>query len=94
MLFPIQWEEPFGLAMIEAMGAGTPVVASRRGAAPEIIDEGLTGFTVDSIEEMADRVRDAALIDPGECAARAHERFSPARMARDYEALFLGEASM
>ncbi len=81
---PLRWEEPFGLVMIEAMLAGCPVVAFRRGAAPEVIEPGVTGFLVGDVGEMAAALRDADRIDRIACAARARARFSAERMARDY----------
>lgn len=88
MIFPIQWEEPFGLAMVEAMACGTPVVAFRRGAAKELVEPGLTGFLVDSVDEMVARVGEVGQIDPAACARRARERFSPKRMGDGYEAVY------
>lgn len=88
MLFPIQWEEPFGLAMVEAMASGTPVVATRNGAAPELIEEGVTGFLADDVEGLVEGVRRCGEIDSGRCAERARERFSPARMAEGYEDVY------
>jgi glycosyltransferase involved in cell wall biosynthesis len=87
-LFPIAWEEPFGLVMIESMLVGTPVVAFARGAAPEVIDEGVTGFLVRNTAEMLDRVRGVAAIDRRRCRARARQRFGSARMARDYARVY------
>jgi glycosyltransferase involved in cell wall biosynthesis len=88
MLFPIQWEEPFGLAMVEAMVSGTPVIAFKRGAAAELIEEGLTGFLVDSVDEMVERVGRLGEIDSEKCSKRARDRFSPARMAAGYEEVY------
>jgi glycosyltransferase involved in cell wall biosynthesis len=87
-LFPIAWEEPFGLVMIESMLVGTPVVAFTRGAAPEVVDDGVTGFLVKDREEMVDRVRRIGEIDRVRCRARARERFNATRMARDYERVY------
>jgi glycosyltransferase involved in cell wall biosynthesis len=88
MLFPIQWEEPFGLAMIEAMVSGTPVIAFRRGSVPELVEEGITGYVVSSVDEMVDRVKRLEDLDHEACSQRARDRFSPARMADGYERLY------
>lgn len=88
MLFPIQWAEPFGLAIVEAMASGTPVVALRRGAMPELVEPGLTGFLADGPDELVEGVERAHEIDPERCAAHARDRFSPARMAEGYEAVY------
>jgi len=92
LLFPTGWEEPFGLAMIEAMLSGTPVVAFDRGAAREIVDEGVTGFLVDDTSGMALRIGDARKLERAACRARALERFSARRMAQQYAALYHGLA--
>jgi glycosyltransferase involved in cell wall biosynthesis len=85
LLMPIRWEEPFGLVMIEAMLAGTPVVAFRRGAAPEVVDEGITGFLVgESPAEMADALRRVRTLDREACRRQAQRRFSSRRMVADY----------
>ncbi len=84
VLMPIRWEEPFGLVMIEAILHGTPVVALRRGAAPEIIDEGVTGFVVDDESQLTAALVRAATLDRARCWRRAHETFGAARMAREY----------
>jgi glycosyltransferase involved in cell wall biosynthesis len=88
LLFPIDWEEPFGLVMIEAMLAGTPVIAFPRGAAPEVIDDGVTGYLVRKVDEMAARLRDIDALDRGRCRQRAIERFSAQRMASRYLELY------
>lgn len=88
MLFPLQWDEPFGLAMAEAMACGTPVIAFRRGAAPEVVEDGVTGFLVEDVDEMADAVHRIHEIDREVCATRARERFAPARMAEGYEGVY------
>jgi glycosyltransferase involved in cell wall biosynthesis len=87
-LFPIGWEEPFGLVMIESMLVGTPVVAFKRGAAPEVVEDGVTGFLVHDCDEMIDRVRRIGEIDRAKCRIRARELFNSARMARDYERVY------
>jgi len=84
LLFPIDWPEPFGLVMIEAMANGTPVVAFRRGSVPEVIDEGLTGFVVDSVDRAVAAVPRAAALDRSGIRRCFEERFSVQRMARDY----------
>ncbi len=88
LLFPIRWPEPFGLVMIEAMACGTPVVAFRQGSVPEVLEDGLTGFAVDTADQAV-----AALAHLGELSrtairARFEERFSAPAMARDYCAIY------
>jgi len=84
LLAPIQWNEPFGLSAVEAMVCGTPAISMRRGAAVELIEDGVTGFLVDDVEGMADAVRRCGEIDRVRCAAVARERFRPQAMARGY----------
>jgi len=84
LLFPIDWAEPFGLVMIEAMACGTPVIAYRSGSVPEVIDEGVTGFIVDDIESAVEAVGRLDGFDRAACRTRFEERFSVERMARDY----------
>jgi glycosyltransferase involved in cell wall biosynthesis len=88
LLFPIDWPEPFGLAMIEAMSCGTPVIAFRRGSVPEIVDEGVTGFIVEGVEGAVAALERAAGLDRARVRARFEERFSAARMARDYLSVY------
>jgi glycosyltransferase involved in cell wall biosynthesis len=87
-VFPIQWPEPFGLVMVESMACGTPVVATRMGAVPEVIEQGRSGIIVDSPAELAEAVEQAITLDPAECRASAIERFSPERMVDDYVAAY------
>jgi glycosyltransferase involved in cell wall biosynthesis len=84
VILPIQWDEPFGLVMTEAMACGTPVIVFNRGAAPEIVNHGETGFVVDSVDEMIDAVDRVRTIDPGFCRARAEQRFDARIMAKRY----------
>ncbi len=84
LLLPIDWPEPFGLVMIEAMACGTPVVAWRHGSVPEVVDHGETGFIVDSIEGAAAAVEQIDSINRRTCREVFETRFSASRMARDY----------
>ena len=84
LLFPIDWPEPFGLTMIEAMACGTPVVAYNCGAVPEVVDEGVTGYVVDNLDAAVAAVERVGVIDRGACRARFEQRFSAARMANNY----------
>jgi glycosyltransferase involved in cell wall biosynthesis len=87
-LFPIMWEEPFGLAMIESMLVGTPVIAFARGAAPEIVDDGVTGFVVRDFDEMVEKIRSIGAIDRNRCRNHARQRWASMRMAREYERVY------
>ena len=87
-LFPIDWEEPFGLVMIESMACGTPVIATRRGAVPEVVEHGRSGVVVDDYAEIVDAIAAADAIPSGESRRSVEERFSPARMVAAYEAAF------
>jgi len=84
LLFPIDWPEPFGLAMIEAMACGTPVLACRCGSVPEIIDEGVTGCIVETREAAIGALPEVLSLDRRAVRRRFEERFSAARMAEDY----------
>jgi glycosyltransferase involved in cell wall biosynthesis len=84
LLFPIDWPEPFGLAMIEAMACGTPVLAFKEGSIPEVIDDGITGYVVDSLEEATRKIGSLLALDRGRVRRRFEERFTATRMAQDY----------
>ncbi|MGI5269521.1 glycosyltransferase [Nonomuraea sp. CA-218870] len=87
-LFPIQWDEPGGTAVVEALALGVPPIGLRRGCLPEIIDHGRTGFLADTEEELAEWILRADEIDPDECRREAARRFSPAVMAEQYLELY------
>ena len=91
LLMPITWDEPFGLVVIEAMLSGCPVVAFGRGSVPELVDPGVTGFIVESMEEMAEVIAPGGAIetiDRHACRMRAVQRFSQARMVANHERLY------
>lgn len=88
VLFPINWCEPFGLVAVEAQASGTPLIATRFGALPEIIVEGQTGFVVDSISEAVRAIEKLGSLSPAACRANAETRFSAAAMAKGYEAVY------
>jgi glycosyltransferase involved in cell wall biosynthesis len=85
LLFPIQWDEPFGLVMTEAMACGTPVVAWRNGSVPEVVADGETGFIVESVDEMAAAVERVGDLDPRVMRSRVEQYFSAAAMITGYE---------
>jgi glycosyltransferase involved in cell wall biosynthesis len=84
-LFPIEWEEPFGLVMIESMACGAPVIATRHGAVPEVIEDGRSGVIVDTWRQIPAALERADALDPLECRRYVEERFAPERMVGDYE---------
>jgi glycosyltransferase involved in cell wall biosynthesis len=84
LLFPIDWPEPFGLVLIEAMSCGTPCIAWRAGSVPEVVDHGVTGFVIDSLDAAVDAVGRIAMLDRRAVRAKFEQRFSAERMARDY----------
>lgn len=88
MLFPILWEEPFGLAMVEAMASGTPVIAFARGAAMELVVPGVSGFLGETVEDLVALVDRAGDIDPARCRESVSDRFGPERMADEYESAY------
>jgi len=88
LLFPIVWREPFGLAMIEAMACGTPVIAMRNGSVPEVIDEGVSGFIVESEAEAARAVARLGQLDRRGVRRTFEKRFTARRMAEDYVEIY------
>lgn len=88
LIMPIQWDEPFGMVMLEAMATGTPVVALNRGAVPELVRPGLSGLVCERPEELAAAVLAAERLDPEDCVAHVAENFSVERMADGYAAIF------
>lgn len=88
LLFPIDWPEPFGLVMVEAMACGTPVIARPYGSVPEVVDDGVTGFIVSGMEEMVDVVGRVESLDRERCLRHARNRFSATIMADRYEQVY------
>ena len=88
LLFPIDWPEPFGLVMIEAMACGTPVIAFRRGSVSEVVEDGISGFVVDTIEEAVRAVQRIVTLDRARVRAAFERRFTVDRMARDYVQIY------
>ena len=88
LLFPIDWPEPFGLVMIEAMACGCPVIAMRRGSVPEVMDHGVTGFVVDNVDEAVAACFRLHEIDRGRVREQFERRFTSRRMAEDYVRLY------
>ncbi|PIR01994.1 MAG: glycosyl transferase [Candidatus Nealsonbacteria bacterium CG_4_9_14_0_2_um_filter_37_38] len=87
-LYPIEWEEPFGLIMVEAMACGTPVIAYRRGSVPEVIEDGKTGFVVENIEEMVKAMKKIDTISRKSCRQRVEKYFTGKKMVDEYEKLY------
>ena len=88
LLFPIDWPEPFGIVLIEAMACGLPIVAYPFGSVPELLEDGVTGFVVNNINEAAGAIRKLHTIDRGMCRLRFEQRFTAKRMAQDYLAIY------
>ncbi|MFQ5830951.1 MAG: glycosyltransferase family 4 protein [Candidatus Methylomirabilia bacterium] len=88
LLFPVDWPEPFGLVMIEALACGTPVIARPYGSVPEVMEDGVSGFLADTVEEMAAAVRRLGRLDRDWCRRRAEARFSVEAMVDRYEAVY------
>ncbi len=88
MIFPIRWPEPFGLVMVEAMACGTPVVTTNWGAAPELVEDGVTGFRRDAEDELVEMIGKVGSLDPAACRKRVADLFSGEAMVRGYEAVF------
>jgi glycosyltransferase involved in cell wall biosynthesis len=84
MLFPIEWPEPFGLVMIESLACGTPVIGWRRGSVPEVLEHGVTGYVVESIDDAVSAVRNLDRLDRMACRRAFEQRFDAGRMAVDY----------
>jgi glycosyltransferase involved in cell wall biosynthesis len=94
LLFPIDWPEPFGLVMIEALACGTPVIAYRHGSVPEVLEHGVTGFIVSDQDEAVRAVANLDQISRSQCRATFERRFSARRMADDYVALYQSAARL
>ncbi|MFC7549543.1 glycosyltransferase family 4 protein [Plantactinospora sp. GCM10030261] len=88
LIMPVRWEEPFGMAMLEAMATGTPVVALNRGAVPELINHGETGLICDDPVDLAPALRDVSAIEPENCVSHVRRWFSAERMAEGYERVY------
>jgi glycosyltransferase involved in cell wall biosynthesis len=88
LLFPIQWEEPFGMVMIEAMVCGTPVIAFPRGAVPEVVVDGVTGILVHSLADFSAAIDTASTLDPRACRHHVEEHFDLSVMAAGYERIY------
>lgn len=88
LLCPVNWEEPFGLTMIEAMACGTPVIAFNRGAIPEIVENGKTGFVVKNVKEMTEAIKNINTIRREDCRKRVEKFFSAEKMTSDYEKIY------
>jgi glycosyltransferase involved in cell wall biosynthesis len=88
LLFPVQWEEPFGIVMVEAMACGTPVVALNRGSVPQVVEHETTGFVCDHAGDLPEAIKRSELIGPAACRARARSAFDVERMVSGYDDLY------
>jgi glycosyltransferase involved in cell wall biosynthesis len=88
LLFPVQWDEPFGLVMVEAMACGTPVVALGGGSVPEVVDHGVTGWICQEPAQLARGILEADRIDPAACRDRVERLFDVPRMVAGYEQVY------
>lgn len=88
LLFSIDWPEPFGLVMIEALACGTPVIARPRGSVAEVLADGRTGFIAETLPELVEAVKRVDTIDRAACRRHVEERFTVERMVDEYEALY------
>jgi glycosyltransferase involved in cell wall biosynthesis len=88
LVCPMQWEEPFGIVMVEALSCGTPVVAFNRGAVSEIVQHGVSGIICKDVEGLSAAINESAKIDPKECRKRAEDLFDTAPMVAGYEAVY------
>ena len=88
LLFPIEWDEPFGLVMIEALSCGTPVLGLSRASVPEVVENGVTGFVVEDVDGLVRAIDQVDAIDRRTCRRRAEDRFGYSRMVDDYERTF------
>jgi glycosyltransferase involved in cell wall biosynthesis len=87
-LYPIQWDEPFGITMAEAMACGTPVVTFARGAAPEVVADGVTGFVVETMDQFYEATRQLTRISPRRCRERVERMFTSEKMVEGYEDVY------
>ena len=88
LVAPLTWNEPFGLFMAEAMACGTPVLALNRGSAPEVVEDGVTGYVVDTVDEMVAAIDRVSGIDPAACRRRVETAFNVPRMTDEYLAAY------
>jgi glycosyltransferase involved in cell wall biosynthesis len=93
LMFPVCWDEPFGMVMIEAMACGTPVVALNRGSVPEVISDGVTGFVLEDRADLPAAIRKAADLDPAACRSHVERYFNVAVMAEGYERVYANAAA-